>query len=421
MMEFVLWGAGSRGRELRTFLGDRAVSFIDRNKNLQGTMQAGLPILSLEDFFSAGDRFRNAWVVLTTRSFIPDMERAMKAHGFMRYFILQQSPESFYEYDFDQIVARCQALSQGEDEVRLAGLDVFHIILYEELQKAGRHPVLVVREEDWEREATRIALLQDFDIRRTDAVSRPLVWDEELLRGLTNVYANPALAKFKNMYRGRRCFVVATGPSLRMEDLETLHRHGELCISMNGIFLAFPKVAWRPDFYMFLDFGGEFLHDHLDELDIPYKIISDENPEYWKESHPENVYKIHLMSGNALDAVDSFSDDMVTGCYCNGTVTNSCLQFATYLGCSEIYIIGLDFYKSVRTHFIEDYDNSMLTDEEAGLLPGYTEEHLANLFYRGFRVARRYADAHPPLKIYDATRDGYFDVFERRDFDTLFE
>lgn len=420
-MQFVLWGAGIRGRFLRKFLGEQAVAFIDNKKSMQGTEKDGLPILSFKEFLSAGEKYKNAWVIITPRSFISDIAGQMEKCGFYRYFVMQRAREDFYEYRLDEILARCMNLADGNKEICFDGLDCFHAVLYEKLKKQGMHPVIAMKGESWKKDAVRRELLTGWDIRREGRDSC-VMQDEKILHGLSNLYETPELTKFHNMYRGRRCFVVATGPSLRMEDLEKLRETGELCISMNGIYRAFPKVSWRPDFFFFTDPLMCNYRREIDAMDVPYKIMADDCPEFWQWEHPANVYKMHLFSGHPAEATDCFSVDFAKRCYSNGTVTNCCLQFAVYLGCQEIYLLGCDCYNLVNkkgrnNHFTQDYNENDTNDD---LDTFYTDELSQQLMLRGYQAAKKFADAHPPLKIYNATRGGHLEVFERRNFDELF-
>jgi len=52
---------------------------------------------------------------------------------------------------------------------------------------------------------------------------------------------------FKNKHLGDRCFIIATGPSLTVEDLEKLR--GEITIGMNSISKVGEKTDWRPIYY----------------------------------------------------------------------------------------------------------------------------------------------------------------------------
>ena len=63
-------------------------------------------------------------------------------------------------------------------------------------------------------------------------------------------YKNEKIAQLKDRNAGGRCFIVATGPSLKMEDLDTLNQQGEYSIGVNRIYLAFDKTDWRPDYYV---------------------------------------------------------------------------------------------------------------------------------------------------------------------------
>ncbi|MEH7386551.1 hypothetical protein V7147_14250, partial [Bacillus sp. JJ1521] len=55
------------------------------------------------------------------------------------------------------------------------------------------------------------------------------------------------LKKIKNKHMGQRCFIIGTGPSLTIEDLEKLRN--EMTFSMNSICLAFDETDWRPTYY----------------------------------------------------------------------------------------------------------------------------------------------------------------------------
>lgn len=52
----------------------------------------------------------------------------------------------------------------------------------------------------------------------------------------------------RNRHYGERVFIVATGPSLSLEDLEKLKN--ENTISMNSIVNVFSKMDFRPTYYM---------------------------------------------------------------------------------------------------------------------------------------------------------------------------
>lgn len=418
-MKFVIWGAGLLGSRIRIFLGDRALAYIDSNSTCQGTKRDGLDVLSFQEYLEQRDyKFQGAWIIISPRDFVVEMKRELEQKGIQNYFVLTEAPERFFDYPLDGICDKIMHRYHKAEEIPLYGLDCFHVVLYEKLSEAGYHPVIWIPAEKWEENGSRIAELSHWNIRcRNDKM--PVLDDVELLSGLQNRYANSDLAKFHNMYKGRRCFVVATGPSLRMEDLETLRKNGELCISMNGIFHAFEKVKWRPDFYIMVGANKALYCDIMDQMDVRFKLIGDANMDFWEVPHPENIYRFHDISGKLYDIEHSFSEDITDGIYGNSTVTNVCIQLGVYLGCKEIYLLGTDFSdrtgKGVASsHFTKDY----LASE--GTETCYTDQLIENIMLRGYQATRCYFDTHPDIKLYNATRGGYLELFERRNFDELF-
>ena len=60
------------------------------------------------------------------------------------------------------------------------------------------------------------------------------------------------LGQYKGKYKGRRCFIIGNGPSLTLEDLETLG--SEITFATNRIYHIYEQTAWRPSFYCIQDF-----------------------------------------------------------------------------------------------------------------------------------------------------------------------
>ena len=104
------------------------------------------------------------------------------------------------------------------------------------------------------------------------AAQKSITADDFTIKNLLPV--KQELLKFKDIHKGKRCFIVATGPSLRVQDLDKLHENGEICISMNRIFNIFDKTQWRPDYYMIGDMEMiEDLSEQIADLKLPYKLL----------------------------------------------------------------------------------------------------------------------------------------------------
>ena len=80
------------------------------------------------------------------------------------------------------------------------------------------------------------------------------------------------------------------------------------------------------------------------------------------------------------------------------------------MGFKEIYLLGTDC-----NYTIGSYNNHFGGDGKPDLI-----DHSISSMLKGYQMCRDYADKHD-LKIYNATRGGMLEVFERVDFDSLFE
>ena len=74
-----------------------------------------------------------------------------------------------------------------------------------------------------------------------------------------------AIKKFENEFEGKRCFIIATGPSLTMEDLGLLK--DEYTIGMNSLCKVFPELGWETTFFGVQDFNVfEALNQEIESL-----------------------------------------------------------------------------------------------------------------------------------------------------------
>lgn len=216
------------------------------------------------------------------------------------------------------------------------------------------------------------------------------------------------LRSIKNKHKGERCFIIATGPSLTIDDLEKIK--GEITFSMNSICLAFDETDWRPTYYGIQDIGtyGR-MREYIEELEVECKFISDNVLNSYNISILKNHYIfpinfMHHIMPNNTDYSTKFSKDIYSAVYNGHTITYSLIQIAAYMGFKEIYILGADCnYGSDVKHHFKDYD---LVD------PTFALAH--DMMTTSYKVAKKYADKHN-IKIYNATRGGMLEVFERVD------
>ena len=121
-----------------------------------------------------------------------------------------------------------------------------------------------------------------------------------------------------------------------------------------------------------------------------------------------------------------FSEDITDKVYASGTVTYTSIQFACYMGFSELYLLGFDHNYSLtrqedgsfETKDVENYSGNL--KEFNSVLESSPDEFVE--LYRmnaAYTSALRYCRDHG-VGIYNATRGGHLEFFERVDFDRLF-
>jgi hypothetical protein len=233
--------------------------------------------------------------------------------------------------------------------------------------------------------------------------------------GLIYIKYNKKLKSFKNIHKGKRCFIIGNGPSLKMEDLDKLKN--EYTFAANKIYVAFEETDWRPTYYCIQDFRlialeFEFIKQ---KVEAKVKFIAGNNPLLKKRFWKGWIYFFLDTSRFYLRSrYPNFSEDISKRIFEGWTVTYANIQLAAYMGFKEIYLLGIDHNYSMnsgsKNHFSEKYMTGKMGKEH----------NLPHLEYStpAYEAARQYAE-HNAIKIYNATRGGKLEVFERVDFDTI--
>lgn len=229
---------------------------------------------------------------------------------------------------------------------------------------------------------------------------------------------------------GDACFIIGNGPSLTVSDIESINRCGFTTFASNKIYKMFPMTQWRPDYYACVD-ENVFYQNYEDILSnigcpkllnhrfLPFLQAKDGNLEaddiyYTTYSPKRGRVRFYPQAANVLSG---------------GTVTFTLMEFAWMLGYRTFYIIGCDHNyvafenlkdknsefiqcdtHSNRDYFVKDYVKPGETMRVGDL--GKAE--------RGYEAARIFIESNGG-KVYNATRGGKLEVFERIDVDDLFQ
>jgi hypothetical protein len=222
--------------------------------------------------------------------------------------------------------------------------------------------------------------------------------------------------KFKNSYQNRRCFIIGTGPSLKIEDLEMLSN--DITFASNSIFNLFHKTNWRPTFFCVSD--RKYFFQNVTELNNLSGFIK-----FFPIDLKTQIQKLDkvFFYGRVFRIGKNYSFNRKPNFFIfdGSTVTFHMLQIAIYMGFKEIYLLGLDFNYSlmlndkgeiVQNENIKDYfsDQSATRNLNIPDIGGSLEN---------FQAIRKYADL-TGIKVYNSTRGGKLEVFNRVNFDNIF-
>lgn len=438
MGKLFIWGAGEIGKRVQNHLSDDwEIVFVDSNKELVGGSYCGKRVISVEDYLER----HSDELILIAHLQENESIHILKTNNIGGYFIHCNLPGEFKEpYARDNLKRYIVNYLKNRTDYVLYGLDLYSIIIDEWLyEEFGIHPHILIQD-SIEKELLEKIVKQYPQLSITDSISQSKNIKEvcvclndiseikkcNLFDGyqVTDVfdctewikeYYNPEIEKFYNIHEGDQCFIVATGPSLKIEDLDRLKKEKEICFSMNSIFHAFSMTEWRPDYYVMSDYRGyREYKGMLDDLSIEEKFLSDNNKEFWQSTHENNVHFYHQHYEYCFDKLPKFSEDFSKKSYASSTVTYTCLQLAVYMGFKKIYLLGVDFSYGDSTKNIS-YTHFYSERKAEGIGIGYVSN--VTLAYQS---ARQYADSHE-IKIYNATRGGKLEIFERIDFDSLFD
>lgn len=210
--------------------------------------------------------------------------------------------------------------------------------------------------------------------------------------------------KYKDLHKGQRCFIVATGPSLTIDDVNKLKN--EVTFSMNSIIKIFDQTDWRPTYYGIqdIDVYKKLKHD-IQQSGLKHVFYADLIRNFClKDAIP---YRIDLQKHLLGESSVKYSSDFSKIVYDGYSITYSMIQLATYMGFNKIYLLGCDTnYNGSQNHIIE------YGEPPKGIDAFYDHAIIS------YQVAKEYACNHN-IHIYNITRGGMLEVFERKDIDSI--
>ncbi|MDA9981754.1 DUF115 domain-containing protein [Gammaproteobacteria bacterium] len=234
------------------------------------------------------------------------------------------------------------------------------------------------------------------------------------------------LKQFRDHHHNARAFIIGTGPSLSVDDLNKLKN--EITFACNKIYLSFNDTDWRPTYYSVIDrLVAENNHEAIAQLPF-FKIFSSVVKPYF-ENASDIIWLNDLRSPTINGARQFvFSKNAHKGTYGGFTVIYTQLQLAYYMGIREVYLLGIDF------DFKESSATGAKTSAGESILKNNGEpNHFHSKYraqgelwtkprldyhYQAFSAAKNAFEA-ANKRIYNASRKTKLDLFQRVDLDTI--
>ena len=410
--KYYFFGAGNNCLGAIDFFGaDSVIAVVDNSTAKTGTYIKEIPIISFEDF---KHRWNGEKIIITANVHTEEIKQQLEKEGISDYFVCPYMQSGFY--NCDELIDRLELLDW--DYISICGDNPIGRRLGDRILSRKSCNIKYISAEEidsLESITSKVLVIVELvaDVKRSlieCCYAKILDLFEEITRLQSEDFSY--LEKYKSIHNGSRCFLIGNGPSLIEKDLDKIYENKAISIGCNKINMVFEKTKWRPKYYVI---GDSLVWD--EEKDnikngIKYfarKIMGDAKPAYG-----DNVQLYYSKFENYYPDYPTFSDDMTKGIYGGRTVMYDMLQIAVYMGFKEIYLLGVDFSwgeDGRGTHFCKDYMNDNLVKDAMK----YKEEQR-----HAYISAKIYADSHG-IKIYNATRGGHLDVFERVNFDELFK
>jgi hypothetical protein len=225
-----------------------------------------------------------------------------------------------------------------------------------------------------------------------------------------------AVEAYHDLHRGRRCFILGNGPSLRSTDLSCLR--DEVTFGANRIYLLFPEIGFPTSYYVAVNtLVVEQCAAEIAALDLPKFITW--RARRWIGRRPQTLF---LDTDYTEPA--NFTGDPTRRLFEGSTVTYTAMQLAYYMGCDPVILIGVDH--SFTTQGEPNVTVVSSGDDPNHFAPGYFGKgfrwQLPDLqaSEAAYRLARA-AYAAAGRTILDATVGGRLTVFPKVDYRSLFD
>lgn len=241
-------------------------------------------------------------------------------------------------------------------------------------------------------------------------------------------------SRYKNIHEGERVFILCTGPSI--SEMELTRLKNEKTIAVSGFYLHKDCQTISPDYYCLPTFENFLNFDSATEYLRKIQEATLKSQYFFSFHEKQVVDKMREYDNRCVNYIafasmpdfEKFDIDLTSLAPNPQSVSIMALEIALYMGFKTIYLIGTEHDCLVTkryTHFYE-YSESIVSqgnqyENAQGELGGPFDLELESTYnlWRQYKKIKQIAERNG-AKIYNATKGGILDIFERVEFDTLF-
>lgn len=422
MDKIYLFGAGINAYGIISYIGqENIIAVIDNNKKKQGMDILNIPIISFEKFLKK----RSKREVVITAAIYDEIVMQLEKNNINNYSIAPMvtagailKPREIVDscnivddvYLFGQNILMekfCEYVLDNQKNIKL-----YKIKFGQSKQKLN--DIEYINYKDVPYDANIIIFKENITAKDKSYLMRfKNIHDIYILK---NFKRYEDLKKYKGMYNNSRCFIIGNGPSLRIDDLNRICKDKICSFGLNLIYKIFSDTIWRPTFLTISDYTiYRSYYDELANMNHESMFVRD----FYEMEDTPHINGINYFPSSGRRAYydkQLFSEDITKNVYSGYTVMYDALQIAIYMGFKDIYLVGADFSyfgEAIKQgNHIYDYKEKDRRNVSGTI-------HI-DVSLNAFKMARRYAEENG-IRIYNATRGGKLEVFERKNLDELFK